>query len=70
VAGPSGEYSTCLTDEQRRDATQIRDFTTGVNPFDALEGQVNLVGIISPELVLHGHQASALWQMILNTKPD
>ena len=25
-----------LTDEQRRDATQMRDFTTGVNPFGAL----------------------------------
>jgi hypothetical protein len=36
VAGPSGEYSTCLTDEQRRDATQMRDFTTGVKPFGAL----------------------------------
>ena len=27
---------TYLTDEQRRDATQMRDFTTGVNPFGAL----------------------------------
>jgi hypothetical protein len=25
-----------LTDEQRRDATQIRDFTTGGKPFGAL----------------------------------
>jgi hypothetical protein len=31
-----GEYSTYLTDEQRRDATQMRDFTTGVKPFGAL----------------------------------
>ena len=36
MAGPSGEYSTYLTDEQRRDATQMRDFTTGVKPFGAL----------------------------------
>jgi hypothetical protein len=28
VVGPSGEYSTYLTDEQRRDAPQIRDFAT------------------------------------------
>jgi hypothetical protein len=32
-----GEYSTYLTDEQRRDATQIRDFTTGGKPFGALD---------------------------------
>ena len=25
-----------LTDEQRRDAAQMRDFTTGVNPVGAL----------------------------------
>ena len=36
VAGAEGKYSTYLTDEQRRDATQMRDFTTGVNPFGAL----------------------------------
>lgn len=30
---------TYLTDEQRRDATQMRDFTTGVNPFGALGGR-------------------------------
>ena len=38
-SGPRREerkYSTYLNDEQRRDATQMRDFTTGVNPFGAL----------------------------------
>ena len=37
-SGPRREerkYSTYLNDEQRRDATQMRDFTTGVNPFGA-----------------------------------
>jgi hypothetical protein len=29
-----------LTDEQRRDATQIRDFTTGGKPFGALAARL------------------------------
>jgi hypothetical protein len=32
-----GEYSTYLTEEQRRDATRVRDFTTGGKPFGALD---------------------------------
>ena len=39
ASGPrrdEGEYSTYLTEEQRRDATQIRDFTTGDKLFGAL----------------------------------
>jgi hypothetical protein len=31
VVGPSGEYSTYLTDEHRRDAMRIRDFGTDSN---------------------------------------
>ena len=39
ASGPrrdEGEYSTYLTEEQRRDAAQIRDFATGGKPFGAL----------------------------------
>ena len=34
-----------VTDEQRRDATQMRDFTTGVNPFSALGAMKPIVSI-------------------------
>jgi hypothetical protein len=41
-----------LTEEQRRDATQIRDFTTGVKPFGAPAARTRKNGMREVEATL------------------